>query len=53
MCKKKNFSCCYPTPQNELFFWEGVSFLEYFYEFLGLGHKKILVRLWGHADVLG
>ena len=31
-----------PPPKKKWpFFWGGVSFLEYFHEFLGLGHKKI------------
>ena len=37
-----------PPPKMALF-WGGVSFLEYFHEFLGLGHKKIFVMTLGQS----
>ena len=50
---KKTFNKFTPPQKKKTALLGGVRFLEYFHEFLGLEHKKILVKLWGKADVLG
>ena len=46
-----------PSPQNGLFFFlgggGGVIFLEYFHEFLGLGHKKNFRKTLGQSRCFG
>ena len=55
--RKRHLISSPPPPQkkkNGLFFWGGgVIFLEYFHEFLGLGHKKNFGKTLGQSQCFG
>ena len=44
---KTTFNKFTPPPKKKAFWGEGVSFLEYFHEFWGLGHKKNIRKTLG------
>ena len=51
--RKRHLINLHPPSQKKWPFWGGVRFWNIFMNFWVWNTKKILVRLWGKADVLG